>query len=179
VTLIGCGRDGVESANGPVVLPDLDMDQAADDPPEVLMIPGGGGTWPLLEAQAEPQRVAALLDLVQRMDGKVNLMTSVCTGAAVLARAGLLDGRPAATNHGAFAWLTEQGPKVLWDSVSRGARRRPLRDIRRGLRGNGPRLLYWSRGSPVAQWPKTLSWPPSTTGAATPSSIVYPRQAEV
>ena len=179
MTLVGCGRDGVESANGPAVLPDLDMDQAANDPPEVLMIPGGGGTWPLLDAKAEPQRVAALLDLVQRMDGKVNLMTSVCTGAAVLARAGLLDGRPAATNHGAFAWLTEQGPKVLWDSVSRGARRRPLRDIRRGLRGHGPRLLYWSRGSPVAQWPKTLSWPPSTTGAATPSSIVYPRQAEV
>jgi transcriptional regulator GlxA family with amidase domain len=36
----------------------------------------------------------------------VNLMTSVCTGAAVLARAGLLDGRPAATNHGGFVWLT-------------------------------------------------------------------------
>jgi transcriptional regulator GlxA family with amidase domain len=46
-------------------------------------------------------------------------MTSVCTGAAVLARAGLLDGRTAATNHGAFAWVAEQGPKVLWDSVSR------------------------------------------------------------
>lgn len=118
--------------------------------------PGGSGTWPLLDAKAESQRVAALLDWVQWMDGKVNLMTSVCTGAAVLARAGLLDGRPAATNHGAFAWLTEQGPKVLWDSVSRGARRRPLRDIRQGLRGNAPRLLYWFRGSPVAQWPKTL-----------------------
>jgi len=45
--------------------------------------------------------------------------TSVCTGAAVLARAGLLDGRPAATNHGAFAWVAQQGPEVLWDSVSR------------------------------------------------------------
>jgi transcriptional regulator GlxA family with amidase domain len=39
VTLIGCGRDAVKSANGPVVLPDLDMDQAADDPREVLMTP--------------------------------------------------------------------------------------------------------------------------------------------
>ena len=46
-------------------------------------------------------------------------MTSVCTGAAVLARAGLLDGLPAATNHSAFGWVAQQGPNVLWDSVSR------------------------------------------------------------
>ena len=83
------------------------------------MIPGGGGTWPLLDEKADPEGVAALLDWVRGMDDKVKLITSVCTGAAVLARAGLLDGRPAATNHGAFAWVAQQGPEVLWDSVSR------------------------------------------------------------
>jgi transcriptional regulator GlxA family with amidase domain len=83
------------------------------------MIPGGGGTWPLLDEKADPEGVAALLDWVRRMDERVKLMTSVCTGAAVLARAGLLDGRPAATNHRAFAWVAQQGPKILWDSVSR------------------------------------------------------------
>ena len=46
-------------------------------------------------------------------------MTSVCTGAAVLARAGVLDGRPAATNHAAFEWVTRFGPRVLWDNVAR------------------------------------------------------------
>jgi putative intracellular protease/amidase len=119
VTLIGRGRDRVKSANGPAVLPDFDMVQALSDPMDLLMIPGGGGTWPLLDEKADPEGVAALLDWVRRMDERVKVMASVCTGAAVLARAGLLDGRPAATNHGAFAWVAQQGPKVLWDSVSR------------------------------------------------------------
>ena len=63
--------------------------------------------------------MAQLLHWVRAMDKKVPLKSSVCTGAAVLARAGLLDGRPATTNHGAFQWVAGQGPKVLWDSVSR------------------------------------------------------------
>jgi transcriptional regulator GlxA family with amidase domain len=53
------------------------------------------------------------------MTEKVSIMASVCTGAAVLASAGLLDGKPAATNHQAFGWVTTFGPNVLWDNVSR------------------------------------------------------------
>jgi transcriptional regulator GlxA family with amidase domain len=119
ITLIGRRVEPVRSFNGPQALPDLDMTQALSQPLDLLMIPGGGGTWPLLDDTQDPQGVAALLDWVRRMDQRVRLMTSVCTGAAVLARAGLLDGKAAATNHGAFKWVTEQGPKVLWDSVSR------------------------------------------------------------
>jgi putative intracellular protease/amidase len=119
VTLIGRHLEKVRSANGPAVLPDRDMKQALVDAPDLLMIPGGGGTWPLLDDKADPNGVAALLDWVRQMDGKVKLMTSVCTGAAVLARAGLLNGLRAATNHDAFSWVAQQGPKVLWDSVSR------------------------------------------------------------
>lgn len=53
------------------------------------------------------------------MDKRVRIMASVCTGAAVLARCGFLDGLPAATNHGAFGWVSQHGPRVLWDSVAR------------------------------------------------------------
>ena len=74
VTLIGRGRDRVKSANGPTVLPDWDMDAALNEPLELLMIPGGGGTWPLLDAGADPEGVAALLDWVRRMHEKVKLM---------------------------------------------------------------------------------------------------------
>ena len=56
---------------------------------------------------------------MRAMDEQVQLMTSVCTGAAVLAISGVLDGKPAATNHAAFAWVTTFGPRVLWDNVSR------------------------------------------------------------
>jgi putative intracellular protease/amidase len=119
VTLIARQLDKVRSANGPAVLPDEDIKHALANPPDVLMIPGGGGTWPLLDDKADPGGVAALLDWVRQMDAKVKLVTSVCTGAAVLARAGLLNGLPAATNHGSFTWVAQQGPKVFWDSVSR------------------------------------------------------------
>jgi putative intracellular protease/amidase len=107
----------VKSQNGPRVAPDMFRDAALDEPFDVIMIPGGN-TGPLLDEQ-HPEAVEDLMDWVKKMDEQVNLMTSVCTGAAVLARAGLLDGKPAATNHQAFAWVTTFGPRVLWDNVSR------------------------------------------------------------
>jgi transcriptional regulator GlxA family with amidase domain len=67
----------------------------------------------------DTKAVDALVAWVQAMDKRVPLMTSVCTGAAILARAGVLDGVPAATNHQAFAWVTGFGPRVLWDNVAR------------------------------------------------------------
>ena len=114
-------RDGgnVKSINGPSVAPNWDFARALNEPLDLLMIPGGGGTWPLLDEVHHAAEVAALLEWIHAMDRKVTIMASVCTGAAVLARAGLLDGLPAATNHGAFDWVAAHGPKVLWDSVSR------------------------------------------------------------
>lgn len=106
----------VKSANGPCVAPDMFRDEALAEPFDLLMIPGGK-TAPLMEGSAEA--VKALVDWVKGMDKRVKLMTSVCTGAAVLARAGVLDGKHATTNHNAFAWVTQYGPRVLWDNVSR------------------------------------------------------------
>jgi putative intracellular protease/amidase len=83
------------------------------------MVPGGGGTWPLLDQTSDPNGVAAPLNWMRAMDGKVRIMASVCTGAAVFAKCGFLDGLPAATNHGAFDWGASHGWRVLWDSVSR------------------------------------------------------------
>lgn len=116
--LIGRHAGKVKSINGPTAWADWDFEQALKTPPDLFMIPGGSGTWQLLDDK-KPKEMNALLDWVRAMDKKVPLMTSVCTGAAVLARAGLLDGKPATTNHGAFGWVSGQGPKVLWDSVSR------------------------------------------------------------
>lgn len=119
VVLIGAAIEKVKSANGPSVIPDWTCEQALQEPLDLLMAPGGGGTRRLLDEQLDPKGVAALLDWLIAMDKKTGIMASVCTGAALLAKAGLLDGLPAATNHAAFGWVIEQGPKVLWDSVSR------------------------------------------------------------
>ena len=106
----------VKSENGPRVAPDMFRDDALKEHFDLIMIPGGI-TGPLLEPDSKT--VKDLIAWVRAMDKRVTLMTSVCTGAAVLAYSGLLDGKPAATNHAAFGWVTEFGPKVLWDNVSR------------------------------------------------------------
>src|SRR6185295_15756380 len=106
----------VKSENGPRVAPDMFRDDALKEHFDLIMIPGGI-TGPLLEPDSKA--VKDLIAWVRAMDKRVSLMTSVCTGAAVLAYSGLLDGKPAATNHAAFGWVTSYGPRVLWDNVSR------------------------------------------------------------
>lgn len=113
----GAAPAPVKSANGPRVAPDLFRDDALAQELDLLMIPGGGGLRALLDERRGD--VAGLVEWVKAMDRRVSLMTSVCTGAAVLARAGLLDGKAATTNHRAFPWVTGFGPRVLWDNVSR------------------------------------------------------------
>ena len=65
----------------------------------------------MLDSDADPNGVAELLEWMRAMNGKVRIMSSVCTGAAVLATCGFLDGLPAATNHGAFDWVATRRTK--------------------------------------------------------------------
>ena len=117
IFLIGKEIAKVKSANGPSVMPDWDFAQALREPLDLLMVPGGIGTEPLVDGN--PDAVAKLVEWMQAMDKKVSIMASVCTGAAVLAKCGFLNGRPAATNHAVFGWVAGYGPLVLWDNVSR------------------------------------------------------------
>jgi transcriptional regulator GlxA family with amidase domain len=45
---------------------------------------------------------------------RTTITTTVCTGSALLARTGLLDGRPATSNKIAWDWGVQQGPRVKW-----------------------------------------------------------------
>lgn len=85
----------------------------ADCPPcDLLLVPGGIGT-------RREVGNATLLDWLRTRAASAELVLSVCTGAALLARAGLLDGRRATTNKRSFAWVVEQGPRVGWVKVAR------------------------------------------------------------
>lgn len=56
----------------------------------------------------------ALLDWLRQASQKADVTMSVCTGAAHLARAGLLNGRQATTHHEAIEQFAKQFPDVKW-----------------------------------------------------------------
>jgi len=95
----------VASAQGPRVMPDATLAEA----PKLdwLLVPGGIGT------RAEVDN-AKLVDWLRARAATAERVASVCTGAALLARAGLLDGRRATSNKAVFSWVTSQGPRVTW-----------------------------------------------------------------
>lgn len=71
--------------------------------PDILIIPGGWGTRALLNDEV-------LLNWVKSQAGSVEHLLSVCTGALVLAKAGLLENMPATTHHTAFDLFQELSP---------------------------------------------------------------------
>jgi transcriptional regulator GlxA family with amidase domain len=76
----------------------------ADCPkPDILLIPGGYGT-------RREMNNPALLAWITAQAGQVELLLSVCTGALVLGKAGLLDGLQVTTHHSAFDLLAEVAP---------------------------------------------------------------------
>jgi transcriptional regulator GlxA family with amidase domain len=71
--------------------------------PDILIIPGGFGTRPLL-------RHEKLIAWIHGQSTKVEWLLSVCTGALLLAKAGLLKNCTATTHHTAFDQLKELSP---------------------------------------------------------------------
>ena len=74
--------------------------------PEVLVFPGGAGTRALM-------RDEATLDWVRGVHEQSRFTTSVCTGALVLAAAGVLDGLEATTHWVARPLLAELGARPV------------------------------------------------------------------
>ena len=78
----------------------------ADAPPiDLLLIPGGQGTRPLVNN-------AGVIEWIRQRSAAAQLVLSVCTGALLLAKAGLLDGLAATTHHLALDELRAIGPKT-------------------------------------------------------------------
>lgn len=103
VRLLAETRDVVVATGGLRVLPDCTL---AECPPlDVLVVPGGWGTRRLLEHRP-------LLDWIAARGAAVATLTSVCTGALLLGRAGLLDGRRATTHWRSLDLLREVAPRT-------------------------------------------------------------------
>ena len=84
-------------------------DHGLDDCPklDLLLVPGGWGTLQQLENER-------LLSWLRERASEVEILMSVCSGSGILAKAGLLDGRPATTNKQSYDTIVAQGPKVDW-----------------------------------------------------------------
>jgi transcriptional regulator GlxA family with amidase domain len=93
----------IRARNGLKVVPDFTLDSAP--PPHILVIPGGAGTRPLL-------RKAAVLEWIRQRARKAEVVASVCTGALVLAQAGLLHNLRATTHRENFAELAALAPNT-------------------------------------------------------------------
>ncbi|MFI5356376.1 MAG: DJ-1/PfpI family protein [Opitutales bacterium] len=81
-------------------------------PPDVLVVPGGFGTRALL---TQP----ALLEWIRFKARKAKLVLSVCTGALVLAKVGLLDGLTVTTHHSSLDRLAALAPTAKIDASVR------------------------------------------------------------
>jgi transcriptional regulator GlxA family with amidase domain len=76
--------------------------------PDVLVVPGGLGTRTEMNNEA-------LVGWIGRAAARAEVVLSVCTGALLLAKAGLLDGLEATTHHGAVRrwWCPASGPAKM------------------------------------------------------------------
>lgn len=74
---------------------------------DIILVPGGMGTRALVHD-------APFLQQLGELASHASLVTSVCTGSAVLAAAGLLDGYRATSNKRAFSWVRQHGTDVEW-----------------------------------------------------------------
>lgn len=100
----------VAAFNGLRFIPDTTLQ---DCPPlDLVVVPGGKGR---LAAMKNP----AILTFIRRQQQNARLVTAVCTGAFLLAEAGLLAGKTATTYHTAFAELEGYGVRVVARKVVR------------------------------------------------------------
>ncbi|KXX74660.1 Isonitrile hydratase [Madurella mycetomatis] len=87
-----------------------------DAPPlDILFVPGGGGNRALHE-----NNDTVIEDFIASRFDELQYVLSVCTGAATLAKSGVLAGRRATTNKATWNWTTQFGDgKVEWVPTAR------------------------------------------------------------
>ena len=95
----------IRAGGGMQIIPDYTVANAPA--PKVIVIP----------AQSEPS--AAVLEWIRKATKNTDVTMSVCTGAFVLAKTGLLSGKAATTFHAAFVRFAMQFPDI---HLKRGAR---------------------------------------------------------
>lgn len=95
---VSATREPVRCSGGLQVVPNHDFSSAPA--PQVVVVPAQGGAD------------TSVLSWLTETAARAQLTMSVCTGAFVLARAGLLNGKPATTHHDFFDRFEKEFPEV-------------------------------------------------------------------
>jgi putative intracellular protease/amidase/YHS domain-containing protein len=95
----------IRASGGMKIVPDYTFANAPS--PKVIVIPAQGDDSP------------AVLDWIRKASQTADVTMSVCTGALLLAKTGLLDGKTATTHHNSYKIFERQFPKI---TLKRGAR---------------------------------------------------------
>jgi len=85
---------------------------AIKNPPNIVLVPGGMGTRKEVNNKE-------LLTAIKELSLASDYVLSVCTGSALLAKSGVLEGKQATSNKRAFSWASSQSDKVDWDKKAR------------------------------------------------------------
>ena len=110
VDLVGPTAGPVTSHGGIEVVADYGHDDASLG--DIVLVPGGLGTRTLADD-------SEFLEWLAAFAADSEFVTSVCTGSALLAAAGLLEGYRATSNKRNYAWASGYGTTVTWVPVAR------------------------------------------------------------
>jgi transcriptional regulator GlxA family with amidase domain len=112
--LVTLGRaDTITASHGLVIAPHGVLSRA----PEVLIVPGGGWAARNEQSGAYAEYISgAIPAAIAERHARGSIVASICTGAMLLARAGLLEGRAAVTHRVALEDLRAAGADVPPDA---------------------------------------------------------------
>ena len=97
---------GLISNNHGVSIPTKSLSEITNGT-DIFLIPGGLGTRREIDNKE-------LITRIKIISEKSQYVLTICTGSALLAKTGLIDGRLATSNKRAFEWVVSQGKDVNW-----------------------------------------------------------------
>ena len=105
IVMIAEEAGAIKSGQGP----SANADYGFEDAPklDLLLVPGGAGTFREMNNET-------MLSWLRERSATAEITTSVCSGSAILAKAGILDGRRATSNKQFFDLAASEGKEVEW-----------------------------------------------------------------